>query len=190
MTQYPGPGEAILTGKRIRLRPVEQLDYPHLRRAELSEQLAFRWRHRGVHLPPESFAQSLWSGAFLNFIVESLVDSQPIAVISAYSLATDSSFCYVGAARFAASSAVASPTVGGIGLAFQYLFKGWPLRKIYLETPDYNLHQFDGAMGWLLREEGRLVEHEYHDGRYWDHVTLALWRSDWESTGHQIMRWA
>jgi hypothetical protein len=169
---------------------VEPADYPHLRKAELGDQLAFRWRHRGRHDPPETFAQGLWADSFLHFIAELNDGGRPLALISAYSLASDSSSCYLGAARFEAGPIASSPTVGAIGLAVQYLFVGWPLRKIYLETPEYNLRQFDGAVGWILKEEARLVEHEYLNGRYWDHVILALWRDDWTKFGRQITRWA
>ena len=30
---------------------------------------------------------------------------------------------------------------------------------------------------------GRLNEHEYYDGRYWDLIFLAVRRADWEASG-------
>jgi RimJ/RimL family protein N-acetyltransferase len=66
------------------------------------------------------------------------------------------------------------------GLAIEYLFKGWPFRKIYLEVADYNLNQFGSILRRFAREEGRLRDHLYLDRRWWDLVLIAIWRDDWE----------
>jgi UDP-4-amino-4,6-dideoxy-N-acetyl-beta-L-altrosamine N-acetyltransferase len=65
-------------------------------------------------------------------------------------------------------------------LFFDYLFRTFNLRKIYLEVAEFNA----GWLGWLvdlaiLVEEGRLRDHVERDGQYWDLTCLALYRERW-----------
>ena len=158
--------EARLVGRRIRLRPLEPSDYAGLRRQELGEHLAFRWRHHGAHDQPEGFAGGLWAGALAHFIIEDLKTGLPLGIVSAYSADFATGTVYVAAAKFATDVEAGSRVVGAIGMFLDYVFSGWPFQKIYFETAEYNLPQFDGAMGWLLVEEARFREHIFLGNRY------------------------
>ena len=66
-------------------------------------------------------------------------------------------------------------------LFVRYLFRLWPLRKLYLELPEFNLPQFASAVRvGLLKEEGRLRGDRYFDGAYWDQLVLAVYPTDAE----------
>ncbi len=181
---------AALEGARVRLRPLEPIDYAGLRRQELTAQLAFRWRHHGAHEPPEFFPNSLWAHALVHFIVEDKIQNVSIGIVSAYGADFQTGTIYIAAAKFDSKLEVGSRIVGSIGLLIDYLFQGWPLRKIYFETPEYNLQQFEGAVGWLLVEEARFREHVFLNGRYWDQVVLTLWRDNWIQNRKHVVRWA
>lgn len=182
--------EARLVGRRVHLRPLEPTDYPALRRVELSEALAFRWRLGGVHVPPEEFSQSLWSDALAHFIVINRVNGEAIGFVSAYNANHVNGTVFLAAASFSLHREVGSRILGAIGLLIDYVFAGWPFRKAYFEAADFNLRQFERAVGWLLVEEGRLRQHVFLDGAYHDLVTLALWRSTWATQRGAIVRFA
>jgi len=60
-----------------------------------------------------------------------------------------------------------------------YAFSHFNLRKIYAEVNGFN----EAARALVLRngfvEEGRLRDHVYWDGRFWDFYNLALYRDGW-----------
>jgi len=78
--------------------------------------------------------------------------------------------------------AVFQPEYTGAGLAAQavavfvrYLFKTFPLRKIYIEVPGFNWAQMASGEGILFEVEGVLKQHEYYDGQYWDKYYCAIY---------------
>ena len=50
-----------------------------------------------------------------------------------------------------------------------------------------NYEQFASGNGSWFVTEGRLAEHEYYDGRYWDLIFLTVRREDWEASGPKIV---
>jgi hypothetical protein len=77
-------------------------------------------------------------------------------------------------------------TIRGLFLLFDYLFKGWNFRKLYLEVPSFNLSQFTSAADHLFDEEARLVDYVFLDGEYWDLVFLALDRAVWRDQRQRL----
>ncbi len=76
----------------------------------------------------------------------------------------------------------------GAALFLEYVFRGWSFRKLYFELPEFNLAQFSRGVNRLFVEEGRLREHLYYDGRFWDKVILALYRTTWEAQSKRILQ--
>jgi RimJ/RimL family protein N-acetyltransferase len=81
--------------------------------------------------------------------------------------------------------AIATPEAEGTGvaveasfLALRMAFKVWNIRKVYLEVPEFNLAPILSGVGRVFHDEGRRREHLYYDGRWWDLVTLAVYRAD------------
>src|SRR5262249_8604216 len=79
---------------------------------------------------------------------------------------------------------------GGVvaaALLVDWLFRGLPLRKVYMKVYAYN-----GAVVRMLRklgleEEVLLREARYWDGGYWDLHTFALYRSAWPDVRDRIL---
>jgi len=66
------------------------------------------------------------------------------------------------------------------GLFVSYMFSNWELRKLYGETVDFELqHYWTGGTDKLFHEEGRLRDHVYYGGRYWDMHLFAIYREEW-----------
>jgi RimJ/RimL family protein N-acetyltransferase len=80
----------------------------------------------------------------------------------------------------------------GTGLAIEgsllflnYLFSTWRIRKVYVETTPEALARYASGLS-LLREEGRLIDHEYLKGAYHDHMTYAIYRRDFHKFVQQF----
>lgn len=68
-----------------------------------------------------------------------------------------------------------------VALLIEHLFAEFDLRKVYAEVMGPNLDAFGSGAGRLFAVEGRLIEHEFHDGRYHDMVVLAVTRERWDA---------
>ena len=173
---------ARLSSGDVSLRPIVATDALWLREAELSEFLAFRWRHHGVHLSPEQYAEAMWTGVLCQFIVVS--GDSPVGIVVAYDPDFVGGHCKVGAAKF--QPILTTRLVTGVTLLINYLFKGWPFRKLYLEVPEYNLPEIASAVDSLFAVEAVLREHVFLDGIYWPLHVLSTDRARW---GEFSARW-
>ncbi len=167
-----------LIGRFVYLRPVTPEDYSFLRMMELTEALGVRWRFRGATPSPDQWVRDT-SSMLVHFLVVRSRDHKPIGVTMVYNYNLRDQFAYLAAASFDPSGR--SPLLlAGTALLIDYTFKCWPLRKLYMELPEYNLKQFQGATRSLLTEEGRLREHIYYSERFWDVLIFALYRREWK----------
>ena len=173
-------------GRWVTLRPVRPSDYDLIRAAELSDELALRWRHRGATPSPEAFAHSLWVGVLTQYLVVTNHEPRVLGLVSAYDADLRAGTCFVGFARFGRDDH--SPgMVEGIVLLVEHLFAHWPFRKLYGESIEFNTGDFGGLFGPLLVEEGRLREHVYLAGRHWDLCYLALYRDTWMAHRERLL---
>lgn len=167
-----------LTGRLVYLRPIMPEDYGFLRAMELGPDLGVRWRFRGTTPSVEQWVRD--SGApLVTFLAIRSKDHRPLGLVTAYNHSFQDQFAYVAMASFQPGGR--SPLMmAGAALFLDYTFTCWPFRKLYAELPEYNLPQFAAASGTLLEEEGRLRDHVFYDGRYWDVLILSLYRETWE----------
>ena len=63
----------------------------------------------------------------------------------------------------------------------------WPFRKLYAEVAGFNYAQFASAVPLIFTEEGRLTDHDFYQGRYWDKHVLALSRDRWQGVRSWLM---
>lgn len=187
------PCTPSLVGRWIRLRPVFAGDTPFLYELATSPNMAFRWRYRGEIVPLEVFTRDLWKEVLVQLVVESRSKKEPIGLVAAYSPDMKNGTVHLGVVLIPGRTRRGIGAEAG-GLFVDYLFRTWNFRKLYGYTPGWNLDQFAEGANRAFREEGRLVTHEYYDGRYWDLHIMALYRADWEKAqssrnGRQV-RWA
>jgi RimJ/RimL family protein N-acetyltransferase len=168
-------GLPIFEGRLGKLRPLAPPDHQALYAIAIDDGINFRWRFRGIVPNFDQFVQSLHQNDLLaQFVVCGLRTPQPVGMVVAYGADPRNSFAHVGA--------IVAPKYGGRGIGaeavvlfMQYLFQNWPFRKLYFDVVEFNLAQF-ASISKVGNEEGRLKEHTYFDGRYWDNVILAVHR--------------
>jgi RimJ/RimL family protein N-acetyltransferase len=171
-----------LVGRRVFLRPVLPSDYETILTAELSEDLGPRWRHGGNTPGMEAFVRSLWTGVLAQFLVCSRRTGQALGLVSLYNANLQNGYAYFAMAKFQRRTP-GRLQLEGAALFLDYVFDAWPLRKVYGEVLGFNFDQFASEAGKLFVEEGRLTDHAYFGGRYWDQHVLALYRETWKERG-------
>lgn len=160
----------------VEMRPVGPSQMAFLYQLAVDERTAFRWRFRLETPTEETFARTLWPGVLVQFCVHLVTTGEPIGLVTCYGADMANGHANVGG--------IFAPNIHGTGLAIsavhlfiEYIFKGWAFRKLYFEVPEFNYLQFASGEGKLFQLEGRLREHDYYDGRYWDRLFLAVYPS-------------
>ena len=181
------PQAVSLEGTYARLRPVGQSDYAYLYDLSLHAENLARWRYRSATPSPESFVVDLWNGVLAQFVIESAATRERAGLAVAYNADAANGTVFLGVVLDPAHRRKVWP-IEGVLLFLDYLFRNWALRKVYAESPEYCAQQFASGSRWLFQEEGRLREHQYHQGRYWDYIHFALYRESWETTGVELLQ--
>jgi RimJ/RimL family protein N-acetyltransferase/acyl carrier protein len=173
----------LLTGRHVRLRPIMPADYEYLYVLTTHEKLGWRWRYRGATPSPELFQQQLWQGVAAQFVIEHVGDQKPIGFVQAFDPSDRNGHCHF--------AIVLDPALERTGWALEalllfldYLFTIYNFRKLYAEVPEFNYASFASGNERDFKIEGRLREHDWHAGRYWDLFFLAVYREDWERRWH------
>lgn len=169
-----------LIGKRVYLRPVGPNDYEFLYALFTDADVTFKWRLRGATPSPERFSAGLWENQMVQFMIMRRKDNARVGLISVYNVDLRNGHGCL-------AMAIAPPYQSGVYahdanlLFLNYLLRGWNLRKLYGESGEQSMATVMGGEDKYFKIEGRLRDHEYFDGRYWDTYTLALYREDWEA---------
>lgn len=178
-----------LVGRRVHLRAVNPSDYELLRRVELSPHLLQRWRNRGATPGMTEWVRRTEEGVLAQMLVVDDRDGTEewIGLARAYNADFQHGYGYLALTKLGVADR-STRVIEGAVLFLEHLFHTWPFRKLYLETPAYNLDQFGSGTGRLLDEEARLRDHWYYDGQHWDHVVLSIWRETWEQRRPALLR--
>ena len=138
--------------------------------------LSARWGYN--HVPTrEAFLNEISSGVFCQFIIFDRESAKPIGLARAYQANSRNGTLWMGG--------IVEPESHGkragleaLFLFVNYLISTWPIRKIYMDVPEFNLDQFSSGLRRIWHEEGRLIDDVYYGGVYWDRITLALYTED------------
>lgn len=163
------------------LRPVGSQDYEAIYLASVDPAAGFRWRFKGETPSPDDILGTLWNGVHAQFIVCRRGSDTPVGLVVAYQAALSNGTVYVAFQSLDRSAPGAGgATFEGMVAFIDFLFRSWPLRKLYAEVPGYNAVGVWGGDQGLFREEGRLRECEYQAGAWWDTVIGTLDRGTWD----------
>ena len=163
---------------------MRQADYEFLYALCLDPEVVFRWRYRGAFPDAADFARSMVNGVLVQFIVQKKGSSEPVGLVTAYNANHREGWVYV-AGLSAPSQFHTGLVLEGVRALVSYLFLVWPLRKIYFESIEFNTKAFSNIPEKLLIEEGRLKDHVFYAGKYWDLVTFATYARDWSEFSAQ-----
>lgn len=163
------------------LRPLMPEDEEFFRLLESVGDEGVKYRLRGMSLPSDGYHASLWAGVLVQLVVSDPVTSEPWGLVCCYGADLRNGHARIATIFTKRGRELVWPLLG-ISDFIDHVLRVFPLRKLYADVIEFNAHQFSATFGreWF-REEGRLVDHEFHDGRYWDMVVMALHRADWES---------
>ncbi|WCB96520.1 hypothetical protein DSM104299_05279 [Baekduia alba] len=182
----PAPPIPPLRGRSVALQPVTPNDYGILQLLETNNELALNWRYRGQTPSPEQWMSTLWSGVLAQFIVVAEGADVPVGLVLAYRHSFQDQHAYIAGLRFDPDDRTPR-FMRGIALFLQYVFGSWEFRKLYLETPSYNLPQFASGLGSFFEVEARLKDHYTYAGQHWDLVTLAVYRERWQEQAARVL---
>jgi len=181
-----GEGSPRLATRRVALRTIGPSDLPFLYAVATDPATSYRWRYRGATPSPEQFAAELWHGVLCQYLVVHTEGGRPVGLVSAYQADLANRTCYVALLGDKAHDASGLLLESAL-LFVTYLFHTWDLRQIYAEVPGYTMDAFASGVGRYCREEGRLVDHSFHGGRFWDLHILAIHRADWEKKAEPLL---
>lgn len=172
------PEATGLVSRHCRLRPVLPADYDYLYRLLVSPDVGARWRFRGASPSPHDFPAYLGHGVLVQFVADQRATAKPIGLVSAYNADFANQHAWVAMALDPSVQRAGWP-LEALLLFIEHTFSAFSFRKLYFEVPAFNLGQFASAIGRALEEEGRLRDHEWYGGAWWDRVHLSLTRERW-----------
>jgi RimJ/RimL family protein N-acetyltransferase len=176
------PQPPSLVGRRTRLRALEEVDYPLLYQIASSPEVAYRWRQRGQSVSPASFASSLWDGVLSQFAVTHVLSGDVLGLVTAFGANFADGHVHIATLLKPTAQRRGAP-LEAVTLFMEYLFRTFPLRKIYGESVGFNFAQVPTSTGNRspFVEEAVLPEHVYWNGRYWDTHIVATTRAQWDA---------
>jgi RimJ/RimL family protein N-acetyltransferase len=182
-----GPGETHATpsgvfyGTRVSLQPLRPDDTDLIYRLSCDPEIGSRWRFRGQTPDPRDFAAKLWNGTVAHYMVARRTDNQRVGYVAAHNVNLRDRWAYVSA--LSANPAEKSGLViEGLALLIDHLFRNWPLHKVLIEAPEYNMDQYGRDLDKVFRREARISDYFFHEGKMWDLVVASVTASQWART--------
>ena len=145
----------------------------------------FRWR--GSTPPFEQFIETMFEGVLFCCVVLTRRGGVPIGVVflSGANLRDQHAFISVAAEpQIHSTGAVIEAVFGSI----EYIFRQWPLHKLYADTDEVALRQFKSVVGRYMTIEGTFHDHLFRDGRRVAVHRLALYRGTWQAERVRAVR--
>lgn len=170
-----------LVGRRVLLRVPDAADHEALYRIASSGALLSMWQHHGVTVTQEMFIQSLWNSALAVFSVVEQSTNRVIGLFSAYDPDFRSGIAHLSAMFDSSVHRQGWPFEASV-LFLGYMFDSFRLRKIYGYTTTPVIQSVASRLGRLFREEARLSEHEWLDGRFLDLHIISVSQRDWDAS--------
>jgi hypothetical protein len=161
-----------LRGPHVRLEPVSEADADFLYELGCDHEHRFRWRLRGASVSRQSVLEALQQSVFVQFVVWGRRTGSRIGHAVAYNADVRSGTVNLGLAMRAPFIRSGLGAEANLVLA-RYVMDLWPFRKVYGELPEFNAPYYDLRSG-LIVEVGRLRDHIYYDGRYWDQIVVTF----------------
>ena len=143
--------------------------------------LAYRWRYRGIIPSFEDFVRQLHGDILAQFVVRDSRTGQRIGHVVAYAADLRNRHVFIANVNDVDRVGTRIGTESQI-LFIDYLLSLWDFRKIYVEVPGFIYEPIAEHIGSFFAVEGRLSQHCFYKGRYWDQIILAVTRDEWEES--------
>lgn len=156
-----------------------QQDFDYLFDLHVRGDHLVRYRLRAVTPSPDSFHRLLWEGVTAQFVLRA-GSGAPVGLVSCFGADFRNRHAHIGV--------IGDPSWRNSGLIVAgawrfvgYLFEQFDLRKLYAEVLESNFVRLLTGADRLFEVQGRLMAHEFLDGRYQDLYVLALDRDRWQA---------
>lgn len=170
---------SMLESSRIRLRPVEEKDYP----------LLHKWRNESKFLALVSPKRELvnfdkfaleMKRAFerdrhLQFMIELKETGLAVGTIYSFGLNLTDGYVFINVYVDEKYERFGYGAQAGI-LLLCYLFDFFPIFKVYFDVFGYNSHSLSTLTSAGFKEEGRFVGHRFYEGQRFDVIRFAAFR--------------
>lgn len=172
---------ALGVGRVAAIRVLTLADYADLHRILTQYGTLVGWRFRGRPPAPEVFPAVIAEGVDVQaVIVRKDRVSEPVGLVSSYGHNHRDGYTHLAVAVDERVMKTGWP-LEGVALFIDYLFRVFPLRKLYVETTGWSVGAYERKLEQIFIEEGCLRDHEWHDGRWWNRRILALTGRRWEN---------
>lgn len=175
----------ILHGRSVVLRAVRPEDYGSLYALATDDRIGPTWRLRGATPDPDRFVSLLWAGVEAQFSVLARGTEQVRGLVSLYNVNHGDQYGHL-AIMMDTDYRARGESFEAICLLLRYAFRSFNLRKVYADVPEFNVDTIGKHLDRYAHEEARLRSHSFYDGRYWDQVTMAIYRDDWAAIEERL----
>lgn len=172
------PAALPTVGRWCWLRPLTDSDAEFIYRAELTGANLTRYRFAGRTPSRDQVWASFFQGVECAFAVCRRGADEPLGTAVVFDADYRNGHAKLAAAMY--DKQLRGWPLEGVALAIDYAFRVFNLRKLYLDVLEFNLPQFGSAVGTLFEVEGRLRDHHYLDGEYWDMAILSIEQASWK----------
>ena len=180
----------FLTGTKVYLRPLEREDAPRLvpwiNDAEVTRTLEVFYRPMNIQTELE--------------FIENIYKSEHDIVLGIAVKATDALIGATGLHRLDFKNRhtsfgifIGEKAEWGKGYGTEvttlmtgYAFETLNLNRVWLHVYEYNERGIRAYEKVGFKREGVLRQDRYHEGRYWDTITMAILREEWEARKRQV----
>lgn len=173
-----GLGIPMLGAPRVELRPPLPGDLEWLYAAACDPSVGLTWRLMGSIPSIERFSSVLWAGVECQFVLWSKETVQRLGLVQMIRYDPRSATAHLSFFLAASHQDLGWP-LEGVLLFVDYVFRVYPLRKLYLESLRPAFDQFASAVGRHLEVEGILRDHDVFDGRFVDLLITSTTPSRW-----------
>lgn len=171
----------FLRGRKVILRPLQKSDLPHFVRWVNDQKVA---RFLGGHWPSTFEDEEKWylkiitSETDIILVIETL-DGTIIGSMGIHKInwidGTAVTGALIGETRFWGKGFGTDAKMQ----LLNYVFNTLNLRRITSQALAFNERSIAYSKHCGYLEEGRLREHVFRDGKYWDLVNLGLFKDEW-----------
>ncbi|MHB8318674.1 MAG: GNAT family N-acetyltransferase [Acidimicrobiales bacterium] len=187
-TWQPADGDSVagssLTSSRITLREVLPSDYMFLYKIAADPVNGYRWRFRNSIPSFEEFVGTMRSpGMLMQLLVVSATSGQPFGVVICYKADFRNKHAHI-AVQGHQRVLFRGLMLEAARLFIDLLFTRYEFNKLYAETYGFSLETFRSVLKGPFVEEGRMRNHEWYLGKWWDLSIIAVYREDWIRERH------
>jgi RimJ/RimL family protein N-acetyltransferase len=170
-----------LSGKHVRLRPVQEQDAQILYTWASDPLEMYLWRGRRELLSFHAFCEELQTNIqndLVHLIVEGLQSQRAIGWVYAYHYSVWEQRCFSAIYVTAGGRHFGAAAEAGM-LFLDYLFSYFPIRKIAADVYAFNAASLQVIKNAGFQVEGVLRQEHYFGGTFHDIIRLGLLESEW-----------